>query len=86
MLSSGSVFTVTSACGKEGGAMYDPPSHDPAKRLHGAHCWLISAPPVIIGDRYMSIAEGCEKINNNWNVSGKQRPVPTNLDIEVLQA
>lgn len=72
----GTVFAVSSDCGSQGAAAYDPPSHDPVKKEHGVHCWLVTAPPVIIGDTYMSMKEGFIKANDNCHTKGDQPACP----------
>ena len=69
-------FTVGAPCGAAGGAMYDIPSHDPNKFPTGAHCFLIAAPPVIIGDTYMSMEQGFKHVNFIFRVNGYQPACP----------
>jgi hypothetical protein len=78
---SGSPITVGAPCGSKGGAMYDPPSHDPAKLPHGTNCFLMTGPPVIIGGTAMSVHKGCSHINMVFHVNGDQSSVPTALGL-----
>lgn len=83
--SSGMVgFSVTpgAPCGSQGGAEYDPPSHDPMRMAHGVNCWLMTAPPVIIGDTYMSMAEGFAQVNVAFHTNGNQPAVPAVSGLE----
>lgn len=78
----GAVLVAQSDCGSAGGAMYDPPSHDPNLMPHGPHCWMMNAPPIIIGDTYMSIMEGFQQVNiafNTWGGGKKSVPDPSSL-------
>ena len=76
-------FTVVSPCGAAGGAMYDgvpkisggPPWIAISKVLE-PHCFLDYAPPVIIGDTYMSMCEGFRHVNTVFRVNGDQPAVP----------
>lgn len=84
----GAVIVNGADCGRRGGAMYDPPSHDPSLLPTGPHCWLMYAPPVIIGDTYMSIMEGFQQVNiafNTWGGGGGRSTVaPEGLPGPVL--
>ena len=72
----GSVFLVGAPCGSAGGAAFDPVSTDWQGLPHGAHCWLITAPPVVIDDTYMSIEEGFRQMDTDYHAQGYQPPVP----------
>ena len=83
----GAVMVKGADCGKDGGAMYDPPSHDPSLLPHGPHCWLMFAPPIIIGDTYMSIMQGFQQVNiafNTWGGGKSSVPNPAALEGPVL--
>lgn len=82
-----SVYTVSAPCGAIGSAMHDPPS---LARLGpdaiggvptGPNCFLMYAPPIIIGDTYMSVMDGFNHINMVHRTSGYSMPVPTNASL-----
>jgi hypothetical protein len=66
----GAVFAVGAPCGSQGGAMYDPPSHDPSRLPAGPNCWLMFGPSVSIGSSYMSVMQGFQHVNMVFNTSG----------------
>ena len=72
----GSVFTIGADCGSKGGAMYDPPSHDPGLLITGIHCFLMTAPPVVIGDTSMAVDGGFKDINFAFHTNGDQPCCP----------
>ena len=78
----GAVIVKGADCGNQGGAMYDPPSHDPSHMPHGPHCWLMYAPPIIIGDTHMSIMRGFQQVNiafNTWGGTARSTTDPMGL-------
>jgi hypothetical protein len=66
----GSVITMGAPCGSDGGAMYDPPAHDPSRVPTGKKCFLTTSPPVIIGDTAMSVKDGFSHINWVFHTNG----------------
>lgn len=83
----GAVIVTGAPCGSQGGAMHDPPSHDPSYIPHGPHCWLMYAPPIIIGDTYMSIMRGFQQVNiafNTWGGTTRSTTIPMGLPGQVI--
>lgn len=80
-------YVIGSQCGSQGGAMVDGPTHTseypwPPGLPKGPHCFLIAAPPIIIGDLYMSTDQAITHINTVFRVNGNQPALPTYLDLE----
>ncbi len=66
----GSVITIGSQCGSEGGAMFDPPATTPEWFPTGKKCFKTTAPPVIIGNTFMSVKEGFSHVNWVFHTNG----------------
>lgn len=80
--------TVGAPCGALGGAMFDPiataskfpwPTGIPTIKT----CFLLSAPPIIISDLYMSNHQAITHVNTVFRVNGEQPAVPTPMGLRV---
>ena len=80
------VYTLTSQCGSEGAAMYDPLGSDsvypwPKSPFKEVVCWRMTAHPIIIGPSFMSQMQAFQTVNFDFNTNGDQPAVPNALGL-----
>jgi hypothetical protein len=80
--------TVGAPCGAAGGAMYDPIATTsiypwPPGGGEKPVCFLLSAPPIIISDLYMSNEQSITHVNTVFRVKGNQPALPTPMGLRI---